>query len=292
MLVARVLREVLAERGLEGFPKTSGSRGLHVIVPIEPRPWREVQALREAIGREVVARLPGLATMERLKRDRGARVYVDCGPQTVASAYSLRPGALVSAPVGVGRAGRGRARGLRRHDHAGALRARGGPDAVKPMLAKLVADIPPGLYYEPKWDGFRAIVVRDGDAVEIHSRNGKPMARYFPDLVAAFRAQLPARCTVDGEIVVISGRPARLLRRSSSACIPPPAASTGWRPRRPRASSRSTCSTRRSEPFRERAAPGSRRWAGRRRCTSRRSRATSTSRATGSSASRAPGSTA
>ena len=99
VVVARVLREVLAERALEGFPKTSGSRGLHVIVPIEPRPWREVQALREAIGREVVLRLPGLATMERLKRDRGARVYVDCGPQTVASAYSVRPGALVSAPV-------------------------------------------------------------------------------------------------------------------------------------------------------------------------------------------------
>ncbi|HEX6023431.1 MAG TPA: ATP-dependent DNA ligase [Solirubrobacter sp.] len=99
VLVARVLREVLAENGLDGYPKTSGGRGLHVIAPIEPRPWREVQALREAIGLEVVARLPGLATMERLKRDRGARVYVDCGPQTVASAYSLRPGALVSAPV-------------------------------------------------------------------------------------------------------------------------------------------------------------------------------------------------
>jgi ATP-dependent DNA ligase len=76
------------------------------------------------------------------------------------------------------------------------------------MLAKLVAEIPPGLYYEPKWDGFRAIVVRDGARVEIHSRNGKPMARYFPDLVTAFTAQLPERCTVDGEIVVIapSGR--------------------------------------------------------------------------------------
>ena len=73
------------------------------------------------------------------------------------------------------------------------------------MLAKLVADIPPGLYYEPKWDGFRAIVVRDGDSIEILSRNGKPMARYFPDLIAAFRAQLPSRCTVDGEIVVIGG---------------------------------------------------------------------------------------
>ena len=76
------------------------------------------------------------------------------------------------------------------------------------MLAKLVADIPPGLLYEPKWDGFRAIVERDGDAVELHSRNGKPMARYFPDLVAAFLRDLPSRCVLDGEIVVIgtSGR--------------------------------------------------------------------------------------
>jgi ATP-dependent DNA ligase len=76
---------------------------------------------------------------------------------------------------------------------------------MKPMLAKLVADIPPGLCYEPKWDGFRAIVVKDGEAIEIHSRNGKPMARYFPDLVAALRTSLPERCTVDGEIVVITG---------------------------------------------------------------------------------------
>ncbi len=74
---------------------------------------------------------------------------------------------------------------------------------VAPMLAKLVPEIPPGLFYEPKWDGFRAIVERDGDAVEIHSRNLKPMARYFPDLVAAFRTSLPERCVVDGEIVVI-----------------------------------------------------------------------------------------
>jgi ATP-dependent DNA ligase len=79
---------------------------------------------------------------------------------------------------------------------------------IAPMLAKLVADIPPGLFYEPKWDGFRAIVERDGSNVELHSRNGKPMARYFPDLVAALLEQLPERCMVDGEIVVIapSGR--------------------------------------------------------------------------------------
>jgi DNA ligase D-like protein (predicted polymerase) len=98
--VARVVREVLRERELEGFPKTSGGRGLHILVPLaEPRPWGEVQALREAVGHEVTACVPELATMRRLKRDRGARVYVDCGPQTVASAYSIRPGGLVSAPL-------------------------------------------------------------------------------------------------------------------------------------------------------------------------------------------------
>ena len=97
--VARVVREVLRERGLEGFPKTSGGRGLHIVAPIEPQPWSEVQRTREAIGREVVERVPELATMKRLKRDRGARVYVDCGPQTVASAYSIRPGGYVSAPL-------------------------------------------------------------------------------------------------------------------------------------------------------------------------------------------------
>jgi ATP-dependent DNA ligase len=78
------------------------------------------------------------------------------------------------------------------------------------MLARLVAEIPPGMCYEPKWDGFRAIVVRDGDAIEIHSRNDKPMARYFPDLVAAFTERLPARCVVDGEIVVIDPGTRRL----------------------------------------------------------------------------------
>jgi ATP-dependent DNA ligase len=73
---------------------------------------------------------------------------------------------------------------------------------VAPMLAKLRADIPADHFYEPKWDGFRSIVFRDGDEVEIGSRNGRPMARYFPDVVAAVRQNLPPRCVVDGEIVV------------------------------------------------------------------------------------------
>ena len=73
---------------------------------------------------------------------------------------------------------------------------------VAPMLAKPVAGIPPDRIYEPKWDGFRSIVFRDGDEVEIGSRNERPMTRYFPELVAAFLAELPPRCVIDGEIVV------------------------------------------------------------------------------------------
>jgi ATP-dependent DNA ligase len=73
---------------------------------------------------------------------------------------------------------------------------------VAPMLAKPVSDLPADCLYEPKWDGFRSIVFRDGDEVEIGSRNERPMTRYFPELVAAFRASLPARCVLDGEIVV------------------------------------------------------------------------------------------
>lgn len=75
---------------------------------------------------------------------------------------------------------------------------------VAPMLAKSVDAIPAGQHYEPKWDGFRAIVFRDGDEVEIGSRNTKPMTRYFPEVVEAVRRELPERCVVDGEIVVAS----------------------------------------------------------------------------------------
>lgn len=73
---------------------------------------------------------------------------------------------------------------------------------VRPMLAKAVPDIPPDQHYEPKWDGFRAMVFRDGDQVEIGSRTTKPITRYFPEVVAAVLAELPDRCVVDGEIVI------------------------------------------------------------------------------------------
>jgi len=72
------------------------------------------------------------------------------------------------------------------------------------MLAKAVKQIPDGaMSFEPKWDGFRSIIFRDGDGVEIGSRNERPMTRYFPEVVEAVRANLPERCAVDGEIIVI-----------------------------------------------------------------------------------------
>ncbi len=76
---------------------------------------------------------------------------------------------------------------------------------VEPMLATAVPEIPqaPGMTYEPKWDGFRTIVFRDGDEVELISRGGKTMTRYFPEVVEQVRAQLPPRCVVDGEVVLI-----------------------------------------------------------------------------------------
>jgi ATP-dependent DNA ligase len=76
---------------------------------------------------------------------------------------------------------------------------------VAPMLAKSVAEIPDVGHIEPKWDGFRTIVFRDGDEVELGSRNERPMTRYFPEVVEAVKANLPRRCVVDGEIVVIRG---------------------------------------------------------------------------------------
>jgi ATP-dependent DNA ligase len=73
---------------------------------------------------------------------------------------------------------------------------------VAPMLAKAVPSIPPGASYEPKWDGFRCICFRDGDDVELGSRNERPMTRYFPELIEAIKAELPDRCVIDGEIVI------------------------------------------------------------------------------------------
>jgi ATP-dependent DNA ligase len=98
------------------------------------------------------------------------------------------------------------------------------------MLAKAATAVPeqpageePVWLYEPKWDGFRTIIFRDGDDVVLGSRNTKDLARYFPEMVAAVRAELPPRCVVDGELVVpreIDGR-VRLDWEALSARIHP-----------------------------------------------------------------------
>ncbi|MEV0764165.1 ATP-dependent DNA ligase [Nocardia sp. NPDC050435] len=77
---------------------------------------------------------------------------------------------------------------------------------VKPMLSKSAPSVPPGpgLSYEPKWDGFRCIVFRDGDEVELGSRNDRPLTRYFPEVAELLKQALPDKCVVDGEIVVVT----------------------------------------------------------------------------------------
>ena len=78
---------------------------------------------------------------------------------------------------------------------------------IEPMLAKLAATVPDGEFlYEPKWDGFRAIVFRGADEVFIQSRDLRPLDRYFPDMHAVFLAALPAGTVLDGELVIASPR--------------------------------------------------------------------------------------
>lgn len=77
---------------------------------------------------------------------------------------------------------------------------------VSPMLAKAVVSIPPDASYEPKWDGFRSICFRDVDEVELGSRNERPMTRYFSELVATVKAELPQHCVIDGDIIIATER--------------------------------------------------------------------------------------
>ena len=91
-----------------------------------------------------------------------------------------------------------------------------------PMLSKPADALPSGdgWQFEPKWDGFRTLVFRDGDEIMLQSRDEKAMNRYFPELVAPLAATLPERCVVDGEIVIV-GVAGSTSRRCSSASIRP-----------------------------------------------------------------------
>lgn len=76
---------------------------------------------------------------------------------------------------------------------------------LEPMLARSQAAIPPGMAYEPKWDGFRCLVFRDNDEVTLLSRNGRDLSTYFPEVVQAVLENTPPRCVLDGELVVVQG---------------------------------------------------------------------------------------
>src|SRR5258706_7710257 len=82
------------------------------------------------------------------------------------------------------------------------------PPPLAPMLSAAAAALPhgDGWQFEPKWDGFRTIVFRDGDEILLQSRDQKPMNRYFPELIGPLAATLPPRCVVDGEIVIVGSR--------------------------------------------------------------------------------------
>ena len=97
------------------------------------------------------------------------------------------------------------------------------------MLAKRVAELPTGgsWIFEPKWDGFRALVFRDGEEILIQSRDEKPLNRYFPELLEPIKSQLPARCVLDGEIVIAKNggldfEALQLRRRYRNSHGPPP----------------------------------------------------------------------
>src|ERR1043165_3099579 len=82
------------------------------------------------------------------------------------------------------------------------------PPPLAPMLSKAAGVLPSGEggQFEPKWDGFRTLVFRDGDEIVLQSRDERPMNRYFPELLGPLAAALPERCVVDGEVVLVGER--------------------------------------------------------------------------------------
>src|ERR1700749_1569781 len=93
---------------------------------------------------------------------------------------------------------------------------------ILPMLSKRIGELPASgtWIFEPKWDGFRALIFRDGDEVLIQSRDEKPLDRYFPELAAPLKAQLPERCVLDGEGARDRrGAPARERRAALTALL-------------------------------------------------------------------------
>jgi DNA ligase D-like protein (predicted polymerase) len=178
---ALLVHEALHALGMPTFVKTTGSTGVHVYVPIVRQPLqKQVWTFAKALAQTLAARHPKLLTAEyRIAKRAGAsstpRRRVE--PAQRAS-WALRPSeGVVTLPL---------------------------PRTFAPMEALLVDELPTGRewQYEPKWDGFRCLVFRDGDRVDLVSKAGKPLTRYFPDVVEVMREVGARRFVLDGEIVV------------------------------------------------------------------------------------------
>ena len=103
------------------------------------------------------------------------------------------------------------------------------------MEALLAAELPAGdgWQYEPKWDGFRCLARREGDEVTLTSKSGKPLGRYFPEVVEMLRSMKERHFLLDGELIIASRRRACRSKRSSYGCIRPRAGSASSPPKRP-----------------------------------------------------------
>src|SRR6185369_5281244 len=227
--VALRVRDILAALKMPTYPKTTGSKGIHVYIPIVRGPLqKEVWTFAKAIAIQLEQMHPEIITAEyrKVKRPYG-RVLVDYNQnawgRTLASIYSIRPTpvASVSTPVTWDEVEEGvRIQDFRidnvveRVSELGDLwkpviAAKKRFDLRKVLEAKSVDKVPAGdgWQFEPKWDGFRAVIFRDGDDVYVQSKSGQPLARYFPDVVEAIRSVKTKQFVLDGEIVVpVNGR--------------------------------------------------------------------------------------
>ena len=233
---ALLLRDYLLERKIRSYPKTTGSRGLHVYVQIQRGPLqKEVWTVAKRIAQELASRRPAIITAEyRIAKRPAGRVLVDYNQnawgRTLASVYSVRPvpAATVSTPVAWAEIEKGirmedfrmgnipaRVKELGDLFKAGDRAARAGASGVAcvklplaldypPMEARVAARIPEGpeWRYEPKWDGFRCLAFRAGDEVEMISKSQRPLTRYFPEVAAALKAIRADRFVLDGELII------------------------------------------------------------------------------------------
>ena len=236
---AMVVHQALDALKIPNLAKTTGSRGIHIYVPIVRGPLqKEVWTFAKQFAQSMERLHPKLITAEyRIAKRPDRHVLVDYNQnawgRTLASIYSVRPKPLapVSTPVTWEEVESeievedftlknvpARVRELGDFMEAVVAGQRAVPSRnlamslplarpFPPMEARLVEVIPEGegWQYEPKWDGFRCLVFRDGKQVELQSKSGQTMARYFPELVEAFAQLKPNQFVLDGEIAIPIG---------------------------------------------------------------------------------------